>query len=220
VRGGGGIAGEIADLRADTKEAFDTLEAQGGYFRTDEFTNPPTADVDAIKTSIASAATLRTFSGADLNGVVGGDEMVPPRNPTVTSTTHANIDAVVVTFRGKLRNAFGELVDHEVTLTTTDGGGATDVAADVLSIVEEIEVPAMSGTAGALEFGFGAVIGLSAKMKARAGLLAPLRQIAVGVVVTSGTFANPVGGLVTTYTPASAPDATRDYAVTYEIDPA
>jgi hypothetical protein len=211
--------GEVADLRADVKSAFDTLESQGGYCRTDEFTNPAAADVDAIKTSIATAASLRTFSGTDLNGVVGEDEMVPPRNPTVTSTTNAHVTAVAVVFRGKLRNADGDLVDHEVTINTTNGGGATDAGASPLSIVEEIEVPAMGGAAGALEFGFGAAIGLSAKVKSRAGLIAAIRQIAVGAVVTTGTITNPASCPVSLYTPASAPDGARDYALFYEVDP-
>jgi hypothetical protein len=219
VRGTGGLKGEVADLRSDVKEAFNQLESQGGYLRTDEFTNPVVADVDALKTSIATAATARAFVDADLNGVVGGAEMVPPRNPTVTSTLHAHVTAVNVTFRGKLRDAHGRLVDHEVVVVVTNGGGATDAGADVLSIVEEIEVPAMGGASGSLEFGFGAIIGLSAKIKSRAGLIAPIRQVAVGAVVTTGTFTNPTGCLVTSYAPASAPDGTRDYAVTYEVAP-
>lgn len=219
VKPGGGVAGEVHDLRQDVEESFESLESGGGYFRTDEFTDPPAADPNGIKLSIATSNGDRVFSGSDLDGVVGEAEMVPPRNPTVTSTTHADVDAVSVVFRGKLRNSEGQLVDHEVTVGTTDGGGATDAGTDVLSLVEEIEVPAMAGAGGALEFGFGALIGLSAKMKSRAGLLAPIRQIAVGVAVTTGAFTNPANSIVTSYAPASAPDGIRDYAVTYEVDP-
>lgn len=216
---GGGLAREVADLRSDIEGALNQLESQGGYLRTDEFTNPAAADVDAIKTSIASAASIQTYSGAALNGVVGATEMVPPRNPTVTTTLHADIDAVVVVFAGKVRDAAGDLVARSVSVTLTDGGGTTDAAVDVLSVVESITVPAQSGAGGALEFGFGARIGLGAKIKSRAGLLAPLREVEVGAVVTTGAFATASGAPCTTYTPATAPNAARDYAVTYEVDP-
>jgi hypothetical protein len=219
VRGTGGLKGEVADLRQDVKEAFNSLESQGGYLRTDEFTNPAVADVDAIKTSIATAATDRTFATTDLNGAVGEDEMIPPRNPTVTSTTHAHVTAVDVEFRGRVRDAHGALVERTVVIPATNGGGATDAGTEALSYVDEIFVPAMGGASGALEFGFGAAIGLTAKVKSRAGLIAAIRQIAAGSVVTTGTITNPTGAPVSLYTPASAPDGSRDYAVTYEVDP-
>jgi len=194
------------------------LVARGSNLRTDEFTNPATADVNALKLSIATSGSTVVYSGAALDGVIGQGEMVPPRNPTITSTTHAHVTAVAVVFAGYVRNEAGQLVAQTCTVNTTNGGGATDAGDRPMSVVTSITVPAMGGTSGALEFGFGAMIGLAAKIKSRAGLIAPLRQVAVGAVVTTGTFANPTGSPVTAYTPASAPDATRDYAVTYEVD--
>jgi len=216
---GGGVGAEVADLRADVKEAWDALESQGGYLRTDEFTNPAVADVDAIKTSFATSASVQTFDEDDLNGAVGDGEMIPPRNVTITSTTHAHVTAVGVVITGKVRDANGDLVDQTETITTTNGGGATDAGTKPFSLITDISIPAMGGTSGALEIGFGAAIGLSAKIKSRAGLLAPIRQVAVGAVVTTGTFTNPSGSAVSLYTPAAAPDGSRDYAVTYEVDP-
>lgn len=221
VQPGGGLSGEVYDLRADVDEAFTAMENNGGYFRTDEFTNPPAADVDAIVTSFASAASEDVRSGAELDGTVGAGEMTPPRNVTITSSTHADIDAVAVQIVGKVRDQHGKLIDQTDTITLTNGGGATDVGTKAFSTVESITIPAQSGTGGALEVGFGAVIGLSAPLKARAGLAAVIRQVAVGVVVTTGTFVLPAtSGPNGTYAPAAAPDATRDYAVTYEVDPA
>ncbi len=194
------------------------LSGKGANLRTDEFTNPAAADVDAIKTSIATADAQQVYSGAALNGAVGSDEMIPPRNPTVTSSAHADVDAVAVVFSGFVRNEAGELVAQTCTVTVTDGGGVTDAGDRPMSIVSSITVPAMAGTGGSLQFGFGDMLGLAAKMKSRAGLLAPIRQVVAGAVVTTGTFATPSGSAVTGYTAASVPDGTRDYALTYEVD--
>jgi len=195
----------------------DFLAGRGANLRTDEFTNPVVADTDAIKLSIATAATPRTFSGTALNGIVGQGEMVPPRNPTITSTANAHVTAVACVISGFVRDETGTLVATTCTITTTNGGGVTDAGDRPMSIITSITVPAMGGGAGALEFGFGTMLGLAAKIKSRAGLIAPLRQVAVGAVVTTGTFTNPTGYVVTGYTPASAPDGTRDYACTYEV---
>jgi hypothetical protein len=210
---GSGLSAEVGDLRRDTDESFGKLENGGGYFRTEEFTDPDEAVVDHFKTTVATAATARVFSGAALNGEGVDTEMVPPRNPAVTSTEHVHVTAVAVVFTGKLR-VNGRLIDHAVPVTLTAGGDTTDEGADVLSIVESIAVPAQGGTGGALEFGFGDLIGLSTTARARAGLLAPLHEIAAG---SAGVFTAPVGGKVTVYAPDTAPDGTESYAVTYEI---
>jgi hypothetical protein len=56
-------------------------------------------------------------------------------------------------------------------------------------------------------------------MKSRAGLRAPIRQIAIGAVVTTGTFSAPATNLPHgAYAPAAAPNGTNDYAITYEVD--
>lgn len=195
------------------------LTARGANLRTDEYTNPVVADDDALKTSIATAATPRVFAGVDLNGVIGAaGEMVPPRNPTVVSTSHANVTAVAVIFAGFVRNEAGALVPQTCTINVTNGGGATDAGDRPMSVVTSITVPAQGGAAGSLQFGFGTMIGLNAKIKSRAGLIAPLRQVAAGAVVTTGTFTTPTDSAVTGYTPAAAPDGARDYALTYEVD--
>jgi hypothetical protein len=186
----------------------------------DEFTDVATADVDAIKTSAASSNAVQSFTTADFDGVVGDGEMTPPRNITVTTSTHADIDAVAVVITGKIRNADGQLVDQTDTITLTDGGGATDAGVQPFSTVETVTIPAQSGSGGAVSVGFGAAIGLSAKIKSRGGIIKPLRELAAGAIATNGTFTNPTSSPVSLYTPNSAPDASRDYAVTYEVDPA
>ncbi len=221
VRPGGGLSGEVHDLRQDVDAAFDELESGGGLFQTDEFTNVAAADPNGIVESFASSASEDVRSGAELDGAVGGAEMVPPRNITITSSTHADIDAVAVQIVGQVRDDQGELITQTDTITLTDGGNATDVGTKAFSLVTSITIPAQSGTGGALEVGFGAIIGLSKPIKTRAGLTAPLREVAGGSVVTNGTFTTAAAqGPHGTYAPNSAPNGTLDYAVTYEVDPA
>jgi hypothetical protein len=219
TEGKGGMGGEVEDLRKDVEASWVTFEENGSLLRTVEWTDAPTAVADAIKTSIATSDEDASYSGAALNGAVGGDEMDPPRNITITSSTHADVDAVDVVVTGQVRDYKGDLIDQTDTITLTDGGGATDAGTRAFSIVEQIDVPAQSGTGGALEFGFGAIIGMPAPMKSRAGLLAPIREISGGSVVTNGVFttgtAQPPNG---TYTPNTAPDGSTDYSLTFEVE--
>lgn len=216
-----GIPGEIGDLREDVEEALEQLEGYGGLLMLEEFTNLVAADPDGIKTSFATSASQQVFTHAasDLNGVVGGAEMVPPRNPTVTSSNHADVNAVAVVFVGKIRDATGKLVAQSVTVNVTDNGNTTDVGAKALSIVEQVTIPAMAGTGGALQLGFGNVVGLKKKVRSAAGLPVVAQQITDGALVTNGTFvaaatATPHG----TWSPNTAPNAAHDYAIFYAID--
>lgn len=194
--------------------AFGTLVTP---MRTVEYTDPAVADDDAIKASIASAATDQTYTGAALDGAIGLGLISPPRNMTVTTTLNADIDAVGVVFTGLDIDGNAQTD----TITLTDGGGTTDVGTIAFAYVSQIFVPAQSGTGGALEFGTGDVIGLPAPMLSRAGLLAPIREIEAGAVVTTGTFVDAAtSGPHGTYEPATAPDGSNDYSLTYELDSA
>jgi hypothetical protein len=143
--------------------------------------------------------------------------MVPPRNITITTPTDAAIDAVDVVITGQVRGPDGTLEDVTDTITLTDGGGATDAGTIPFSLVTQVDIPAQSGVAAGMTIGFGVLIGLSDLMNERAGYLGPLREVAAGSVVTNGTFNNPSGSPVTTYSPNAAADGSRDYAVTYEV---
>jgi hypothetical protein len=211
VRGGGGLAGEVSDLRSDIDTELDPLAA----IAVEEFVDPVAADVDAIKASIASAAVVSVYEGAALDGVLGVGTMDPPRNPTVTSTAHADIDAVTVVFEGKDVN--GD--DASVNVLLTDGGGVTDAGVGCLSSVDKITVPAQSGVGGALEFGFGDVLGLAKPIKERAGFTGLIREIAVGALVTTGVVVDAATSAPNgSYEPATVPDAANDYAIYYEWD--
>ena len=215
VRGGGGVAGEVADLRADVADEMEAMAA----IAVEEFIDPPAADVDAFKAPTLSAATEEVYEGADLDGAVGEGVLDPPRNPTVTTSAHADIDAVTVVFEGKDIN--GD--DISVNVLLTDGGGVTDVGAEALASVSKITVPAQSGVGGALEFGFGDVIGLAKPLVSRAGAAAVVMEIEAGTVLAAdaitGTFVDAATSAPNgTYEPATVPDATNDYAVYYEWD--
>lgn len=217
VRGIGGLSGEIGDLRGDIDDELSAMAAVA----VEEWLAPALADVNAIKASIASAATVETYLVADLDGVVGALVMDPPRNITITTSAHADIDAVDVVVTGKDGN--GD--DIEEVIALTDAGNVTDVGAKAFASVEKIVVPAQGGTGGALEFGFGAIIGLGRPLASRAGLVAVLTQIEDGAFVgpTAADFvaapsAAGAGQPNGTFEPTTPPDGAIDFAVFYEHD--
>jgi hypothetical protein len=183
----------------------------------DEFTNPATADTDAIVTSVASANTEQTYSGAGLDGVVGAGTMSPPRNITFTTSSHADIDAVACVITGL--DIDGNALTETVTLT--DGGGVTDAGVKAFASVSSIVIPAQSGSGGTVEIGFGVLIGLTVKAKARGGTIGIIQEIEAGSVVATGTFAAPATGApYGTYSANNAPDGAKDYVLYYERDTA
>lgn len=220
VQGGGGVAGEVADLRKDVAKTLAPLTAM----TVDEFTNVPIADVDAIKTSFASSASAQDFSGAALDGDVGGGAISPPRNITITTSMHTDIDAVGVVITGFAIDSQGREVPQTDTITLTNGGDTTDVGVVAFSRVTRIQIPAQTGTNGLIQVGFGDVIGLSKPLISRAGAAAVLTEIEAGTVLASdavtGTFADAATAAPNgTYEPATPPNDTNDYAVYYEYDP-
>lgn len=181
----------------------------------DEYTDEPVADVDAIKASFASSAAAEDFSGADLDGVVGLGEMDAPRNITITTTSNADIDAVDVVITGTDINR--RVISEIITLT--DAGNVTDVGLVAFRTITRVQIPAQSGSGGAIEIGFGALMGLSKPLVSRAGLEAVITEIAIGAVVTTGAFVDAAtSGPNGTYSPSAAQDGSNDYAVYYEYD--
>ena len=121
VEGKTGVAGEVDNLRQDVATVLGGLVA----LTVEEFTDPALADVDAIRVAAATVAAARTLSGADLDGVVGGDEMVPPRNVTVTTAGVTPADApATATVNGYVRNSKGQLVAQSEVVTVSQIAGA------------------------------------------------------------------------------------------------
>lgn len=218
TQGKGGLPGEVNDLRGDVEAMASYLETELQPLVLEEFTNLVAASAAAIKASFPTSASPQSFSRT-AGTLIALAEMVPPRNPTVTSTTHANVDAVIVTFTGRVRDENGDLIAQTATVTLTDGGGATDAAAKAFSFVDSVDFPAEGGTAGAHTIGFGTVVGLKKKIRSAAGLPLRVLQVTDGALVTNGTFvaaatATPNG----TWSPNTAPDAVHDYAILYVPD--
>jgi hypothetical protein len=208
LQGAGGIASEVADLRADIKKDF----LSNAAIAVEEFTAPAAADVDGLSLAVASVNGIRTVL---IDGVTLG-VLSPPRNVTVTvggggtpADAAANATITGVDINGA---AISEV------LALNQAGGLVVGAkafAQVTSIVED----AGQGTGATISYGFGALIGLGKKIKTRAGLTAPIFQIANAVAVTTGTFAAASVGLPNgTYSPASAANGALNYALYYEYD--
>lgn len=209
LQGSGGLGPEIQEVRRDIAADF----AANAAIAIEEFTNPPAADADALSLDAASVNGIRTVA---LGGVVGTGTMDPPRNVTVTvggggtpADAAANATVTGVDING---NAISEV------LALNQAGGAT-VGAKAFARVTSIVEDAGQGAGATISYGFGALIGLGKPIKTRAGLTAPIREIAVGAVVTNGVFTTPaVGAPNGTYSPNSAADGARDYALYYEYD--
>lgn len=143
-----------------TRQANDVLLPKQGDIRAVavDATDGITPDPNAIVTSIASSASEATFSGAGLDGVIGvvAGEMSPPRNIVITTTAHADIDAVGAVVTGT--NYLDETITETITLT--DGGNASDAGAELFKTVVSVVIPAQSGTGGALEIGTGKLASL------------------------------------------------------------
>lgn len=215
LRGSGGVAAEVGDLRSDVLEETSPLSA----FTVDEFTNLPTADVDAFLLAKATSVAAQQYLVAALDGVVGDDALAQPRDVTVTTVgADANfVDTSTVTVTGKDIN--DDSISEVFTILLASSPG-TFVGVKAFKKITQIDIQAQAGVGGTISVGFGSKIGLSKKLKARAGLSTLLMEIEVGVKVTTGTLAAAAVGLPNgTYLPAIVPDGVRDYAVYYEYDP-
>jgi hypothetical protein len=115
------------------------------------------ADVDAIITSITSSTGVQTFSGSDLDGVVGAAEMQPARNITLVLSNNADWDATNATLVGI--NQLGQSVTE--TLAIPNGGNGTVTSANTYISVTSLSIPAQSGTGGTATVGVSALTTLT-----------------------------------------------------------
>lgn len=198
---------EVEDLRNDVTAIFRVQPALAVV----EYTNPLTAAAAGLKAATASVAAITTVLEADLLSGGKTELAANPRNLTFTTAggtaADAPANAVITGF-----DADGRPQTETVTLaqTATIANGVK-----AWSKITKVVYPAADGTGATVSIGYGVVLGLPKKPQARAGLTAPIREIAVGVAVTTGTF----DATNKTYTPAAAPNGTNDYCVYYEYDP-
>lgn len=118
-------------------------------------TNAALLDTDAIKQSIATAASIATYTGAALNGVIGANTMVPPR--AVTATLASNAGSYTASSTIVITGTYnGATVTDTLTITGTDGG-ITLWGSQAFQTITSIVVAAQANTGGAFQFGVGDV---------------------------------------------------------------
>ena len=113
------------------------------------------ADADGIVASRATAATAASITGSGLDGAIGQESMTPPRNITITATSHADFDLTTWYVRGLDENG----LPQEEAFVMPNGGNTTLVGNKFFSAVTEVYVPAQSGTSGAFTVGTGSKLG-------------------------------------------------------------
>lgn len=201
----GGIAAEVNDLRNDLSKRMSPMAA----IAIDEFTNPAAPGAADLLAATASTVAVQTYTAAQLLAPGLAKLAAYPRNVTFTTAGVTPTDApdtvtVVGTYRGKAQS---ETISVAQTATIANG-------TKPFSTITSITYAAGQGTAATVSIGVGQGLGVSQVPLSRAGLVAPVREIAVGAAVTTGALT--ATGL---YTPATAENGTNDYAVFYEYDP-
>lgn len=184
-----------------------------GQFPVDEITNPVASAAAGLLAATASTLAVQTYLAAAL--IAGGKTALAawPRNITFTTAGSTASDApATATITGK--DIDGAALTETVMLAQT----ATIVAGvKCFSTITSIVFAVGDGTGATVSIGFGAVFGLSKLPKVRAGALNVLNEVANAVQVTTGTFVLPATSPpYGSYAPSAAPDAAKDYAITYE----
>jgi len=207
---GSGLPREVADVRADVDAAFNELE-NGGLYLTDEFTNPVAAAANYLKASFATSTSAVKLVASDLAQATlpsGAREVTIGRS----SAAGAYTAGASILVHGK---AYGKKRTLTFVVPDANGGDTlTSTEREGLDEITSVEIPAQATTGGAFVIGITAKLGLRGGVKTRAGLAAAIREVVDGALVTTGTFDGRL------YIPATAPNGTHDYAMTYEVNPA
>jgi hypothetical protein len=137
------------------------------------FTSAQLADVDAIKTAIATAATIQTYTGAAINGALAISNVAYMRLPQAVSMTASSAASQytalsLVVFTGTAWD--GSALTESLTVTDANGGW-TVVGNEGFRTVTQVLVAAQAATGGQWEFGVRDVLMPSAS---------PIRQIRHG----------------------------------------
>lgn len=218
VRPGGGLSGEVADLRRDVRQDFLANVA----FAVDEYTNEPAADVDGIKAAFASVTSIITYSGTDLDGAVGTSDMDAPRNVTITTGAAGTPADAPATATVTGLDIFNNVITEDITISQT---AATVAGVLTYKSVTSVALTAGDGTGATLQIGFGTLMGLSKPLISRAGAAAVLMENDAGTMLAAdavtGTFVDAAtAGPNGTYEPSTAQNGTADFAVWYEYNAA
>lgn len=117
------------------------------------------ADGDSIKTAFTTSTSAQLYSGAALNGIVGGSVMSPRREPTITTTfvggsVYETAQDIIVT----ALDWAGFTGTHRKRLTLAGGGETIGFGEDVKQIVS-VSLPAMLTMGGSIQLGTSKVEG-------------------------------------------------------------
>lgn len=207
------MAGETS-IKSD--RTIEILIGDGDQSRQiDEWTDPLAAATAGLKAATATVASVVELTAADLLTAGKAELLARPRNVTFTTAggtaADAPANAVIV---GTDIN--GDELTETVTLSQTAG---TASGSKAFRTIETITYPAADGTGATIAVGYGNVFGLSKRIRTRAGALMYGKEISAGTVVTNGTLATPTASPPNgSYSPNSAPDGSKDYAIEYEPD--
>lgn len=210
VRGTGGVAAEVLDLRDDLAEEFEPLLA----LTVEELTAPAAASAVALlaATATAAAGVVTVLQEKDLL-IAGRNALkLSPRKLVFTTAgvTPANAPATV-TIEG-LDN-FGKVAKEVLALGQT---ATTATSANAYSKVNRLTFAASDGDAATIAIGWSVALYVTRKPKERAGLVLVYKEILSGAEIAPVTGTLDVAGL---FTPAAAPNGARNFAIVYEYNP-
>ena len=180
--GKGGVAGEVGDLRRDVTLAMLPMAA----LSVDEYVDPLATAADNLMAATTSQVTE--------------DVLLPDATPAAGALTQATIDNMDTGGIRQLLFTVAGATPAERPPTATvygkDSAGNSvmevvplpDVAGAVLSgtfvsDIEKIVLAAASGAGATVSIGLGALLGLGAAVRSRAGLVSVIQEVEDGAVV-------------------------------------
>ncbi len=200
----------MLSIIAATADAADAVSGSGNT-PTDEWTNPSAVLTTALKAATTFTTDPQTILAAALTASGGTTALAEfPRNVTFTGggTTGHCPTSVAIT---------GTDVNDDVLLETLALSSGSGVGVKAFKTIVSFVFTGATSNDGTVACGIGGKLGLTQPAKTRVGVVNVIREYAINAVATSGTYViaatSPPNG---TYAPSSAPDGTRDYALTYE----
>lgn len=154
VRPGGGISGEVNDLRNDVDDAFEALEANSIAALMVDIADAQAGDADGIMTAQASAATAQVFTATNFDGLLApgtGPAIIrcPKRiQIVIAGATPAHFLGGTVTLVGKDADGLAQTE----ALTVAAGAGTTN-GTKFFSELSSASFPASSGTGATIQLG-------------------------------------------------------------------
>lgn len=210
LRGTGGVAGEVLDLRDDiTTELAPMLT-----LTVEEFAAPAAASTNALlaATATGAATVVVTLQEKDLIALGRSALLASPRRLVFTTggVTPANAPASVL-IEGL--NNFGKATKETLALAQT---AATATSVNAFSKISRLTFAASDGAAATIAIGWSVALYVTKKPRSRAGLFLVHKEVMDAAEIAPVTGTLDAAGL---YTPAAAPNASHNFAVYYEYDP-